>query len=551
MLIEIYCDRFVDHGKPRGRINLHSGLNVVLGSESGSNSIGKSTFLMIIDFIFGGTDYVDKLTDVQTEVGVHTIFFTFKFKDTLYHFGRSTGEYNKVLLCDSDYNVFEEKSISLEEYTNFLLKEYKLNLPGLTFRNAIGRFIRVYKRDTLDEEHPLHQAKQETAKYAIEGLLKILGLYSGIAEHSKIAKEAKERFTTFKNAQKYQLIPFVRTQKEYSSNEQRIKELADLAEDLVQKSSGGLLELDSVKAEQLSLAQTNLSNYKRQRTKLIAQLRSIRTDKELGPKKFKRSYEELQRFFPNVDMRRIETIEEFHKQLVDILEDEFSQAEDNLRATITLIDTEMGVIESNISNLGVASDLSKVVLDQYAAIDKELKTLVAANDNFIEVKRLSDTSKEYEQSLNNLVREQIAYMQQTINAEMSDINDWIYNGRKTSPTLLIKDASHYSFFTPRDGGTGSQYKGLVVFDLAMLNLTNIPLLVHDSVMLKHIADEAIERILIIYAETPKQIFIAMDKEGSYTEEAQKIMETAKILQLSKDKGALFGRTWNDIEKSER
>ena len=68
MLVEIMCDEFKDHGKPRGRIPLRAGLNTVIGSDTGSNSIGKSTFLMIIDFIFGGDDYVEKLIDVQTDL---------------------------------------------------------------------------------------------------------------------------------------------------------------------------------------------------------------------------------------------------------------------------------------------------------------------------------------------------------------------------------------------------------------------------------------------------------------------------------------------------
>jgi hypothetical protein len=137
-------------------------------------------------------------------------------------------------------------------------------------------------------------------------------------------------------------------------------------------------------------------------------------------------------------------------------------------------------------------------------------------------------------------------MQQAINSEMFKINHEIYNGRKTAPSLTISDASHYNFFTPRDGGTGSQYKGLVVFDLAMLNLTPLPLLVHDSVMLKQIEDDAIEKILQLYSRTPKQAFIALDKEGSYTAVAQKIMNDTKILQLTAGEGALFGRTWNEV-----
>lgn len=116
MLVEIMCSEFKDHGKPRGRIRLKAGLNTVLGSESGSNSIGKSTFLMVLDFIFGGSDYVDKLTDVQTEVGVHTINFAFRFKEEMYYFARSTGDYNIVIGCDSDYKPLPNGSVPV--YTN-------------------------------------------------------------------------------------------------------------------------------------------------------------------------------------------------------------------------------------------------------------------------------------------------------------------------------------------------------------------------------------------------------------------------------------------------
>ena len=42
MLREIICDKFKEK-----KIEFHDGLNVVLGDEQGSNSIGKSTFLMI------------------------------------------------------------------------------------------------------------------------------------------------------------------------------------------------------------------------------------------------------------------------------------------------------------------------------------------------------------------------------------------------------------------------------------------------------------------------------------------------------------------------
>ena len=47
MLKMIECDKFIEDGKPRGPINFKLGLNTVLGDDKASNSIGKSTLMMI------------------------------------------------------------------------------------------------------------------------------------------------------------------------------------------------------------------------------------------------------------------------------------------------------------------------------------------------------------------------------------------------------------------------------------------------------------------------------------------------------------------------
>ena len=60
MLKELYCDSFKENDKTRDKIIFSEGLNVVLGKKKNGeehNSIGKSTLLLIIDFIFGGENY--------------------------------------------------------------------------------------------------------------------------------------------------------------------------------------------------------------------------------------------------------------------------------------------------------------------------------------------------------------------------------------------------------------------------------------------------------------------------------------------------------------
>ena len=72
MLKKIICDKFIEN-----EIVFHNGLNVVLGDDIASNSIGKTTLLMIIDFIFGGNDYINKNKDVIENLGHHTFNFIF------------------------------------------------------------------------------------------------------------------------------------------------------------------------------------------------------------------------------------------------------------------------------------------------------------------------------------------------------------------------------------------------------------------------------------------------------------------------------------------
>ena len=84
MLVEIHCDEFMSYGKPRKPIIFHEGLNTVLGGQSADNSIGKSTFLLIIDYVFGGDTY--KYSDAAHKLKNHFIKFAFKFDNQHYYF---------------------------------------------------------------------------------------------------------------------------------------------------------------------------------------------------------------------------------------------------------------------------------------------------------------------------------------------------------------------------------------------------------------------------------------------------------------------------------
>ena len=127
---------------------------------------------------------------------------------------------------------------------------------------------------------------------------------------------------------------------------------------------------------------------------------------------------------------------------------------------------------------------------------------------------------------------------------MQEINDYIYSAQKKPPVINF-EGNQYTFFTTDDTGTGTSYKSMVVYDLSILELTQLPILIHDSVVLKQISDIAIEKILEKYLIVDKQIFISFDKITSYTSKSQEILKKNKVLALSAGGQELFGRSWND------
>ena len=204
MLIEIFCDKFKSNNETRPKIIFSPGLNVVHGSDNGNNSIGKSTFLMIIDFVFGGKDYVEKLTEVSNNVGDHIIYFAFQF-DKMYYFYRSTSkaEYKQVYECNENY---EPTGVvyKLDDYNSFLKSHYNITLPHLSFREIASKFLRIYNRENVDEKLPLRGFDDETEKSSIIKLVKLFDLFASIEELQKQYDDLDDKKDTFKKSTEFQ-----------------------------------------------------------------------------------------------------------------------------------------------------------------------------------------------------------------------------------------------------------------------------------------------------------------------------------------------------------
>lgn len=91
MLTRLWSPAFKKDGEPRPVIYLHAGLNIVEGADEAQNSIGKSTLLQIIDFIYAGNDFLNSdAVRLPQAVGHHAIHFTLRLNGTEHHFVRAT-----------------------------------------------------------------------------------------------------------------------------------------------------------------------------------------------------------------------------------------------------------------------------------------------------------------------------------------------------------------------------------------------------------------------------------------------------------------------------
>ena len=549
MLVRVQCDKFVANGKKRPAIEFHEGLNAILGDEDRSNSIGKSTLLMILDFVFGGEDYVKKCRDVQENVLEHTINFTFMFDGQEYHFARNTVDYMSVTKCDKDFRPIEgADKMHIDDFRDFLAEKYAVNTEGLSWRGAMSKFIRVYKRETMDEERPLQAAKQENVKDAIKKYMQQFGKYNVVDAQIKQADKAADERDAFRKTQQYEHIRAAKNQKEYDENEEKAAELEIQEQQLAENSSKGLLDLDSMQAQRLSELNEMLINYRRQRAKVQTQLNSLRREMTEGKKSFKKTFTELEKYFPQEEFRALTEVEQFHQSLAKVLTTEFKETEKDLATAYVLLGNEIVSIKEQIAEVKSVPNVTQAVLREYARITTELNNLREANKNFNTFEQLKKTAAEYAETRDEVIATQLSDIETIVNKKMREITARIVkNDIQRPPTLRLEKLGKYSFSTRDDGGSGAQFRGLITFDLANMEVSNIPFIVHDSDLLDPIEKPALTEIIREYDAVGKrgqQTFVSFRSLDFYAEEAQPLIKKRKVIELSGNGNQLFGRGWN-------
>lgn len=545
MLVEMFSPVFMDQGEIRPPIRFKKGLNVVLGKEDGANSIGKSSAMLAIDFVFGGDTYLK--SDGVKHIGHHTIFFAFQFCGQKHYFARATEDADKVFLCKENYDLMGPYWTK-DEFVNWLKVQYHMDFDGLSFRIALSSFFRIYGKDNTDERRPLRGIPGQDMEKSIALLVALFDRNKDIQVYRQNLAEEKKKLDVFKEARKYHFVSsLVGGKDKYEENLALIRDLEIQLSTLTEQADKGHTEEEIEKGKEKAqldaqrlMLETELQSKQRK-------LKLVTMSLEYGLYPTEADLSALQEFFPGVNLRKLYEVERYHQKLAQILDEQFSTEQQSIEGEIDSLNQQLAEVRTHISALGFIGNISKEFLDKHAEIKGKIDALKVQNEAFLTLKGLQDAKARADEILKKAIESILLEIETELNDKMREFDGQLHSEPRKPPYLRFDSYNRYKFETPDDTGTGANFRSMIIYDLAVLFTTALPAIAHDSLILKNISDGAIDGIMKIYEKSEKQIFIAFDKQAAYTVDTQAILERNCVLRLSDGNCELYGRPWNKEE----
>ena len=555
MLKRLLCDKFAPQYR---ELVFNRGLNIVLGDDVGSSAIGKTAFLNVIDYIFGGDAYYSG--DIQKNIGLHTIYFEFEFGDEHLYFYRDTGNTMSVFLCDDQWHFREE--MELPHYKRLLAEKYGCLSGSYGLDDIIAHFFRIYGHGNALEAAPYRSSIHEDDKKAIDFLMCLMGQSAVNAALSEKAKELGLRVNQFEKKVAEQDHDDEQLLRE---NQEKIESLTERYNELMDENEGyqfgylGFAEAnnDPVK-EKLNKLRDEVRRLIEARDRYQSQIETIQSVQETNVTSLTTEFERLKVFFPDANIIELERVEHFHKRIREILQQEAQEQVDKIQRVIVRYDSEIEMLKKRIQETGLTRKMAVATMSQCVEIQMQIERLQAENSVIEENIQKREERLKAEQELAQLLKTRkaaIDTLQGQINTRMQELYDAITGKKETSaPVLTINEDKTASFETPGNTSEGSAFKGLVIYDLALLSLREhcTPALIHDSNILSRIEADYLAPILEQYRECGYQVFISMDKPKETSPEAQKILFDHPLLQLAAGGGReLYGRSWSKLEQKQK
>lgn len=533
MLKEINCNQFI---KPK--IIFTKGLNSVLGDDVSTNSIGKSTFLMILDFVYGGNTFLSKNSGSIKHLGHLTFNFKFIFNEEEFLFSRQTENPEVISVCDANYNPLTD--ITVKEYTTQLLEKYDITYSHFSFRDIVSLFSRIWGKENYSVDKPLLSFPKEPDGDSISRIIKLFGVYHKIIEATEKLKDKKDSKKFLNGAIRKNYIPKI-TKTTFEKNSKQLEiienEILDIKDNIL-KFTLNIEELTNKEVIDLKVGKSNLL---KEQSLILNKI--TRIDLNLNQKSIKSKHlSRLSTFFENPNEEKIIEIETFHNKISTILTRELKASKEILEKENDFFVSKIEEIDLKISSLLSNVSSPKYIVDKIYELTIESNKLKNENRFYQEKIDITEEVKVIEINIDELIGSILAHIETSINTELVEINEKIHTKDKKIPVIKL-DRKSYHYDHSSNTGTGKSYSDLIEFDLAILKLTVLPFLIHDSILFKNIEDVSVDKIIEQYSSFEKQIFISIDGISKYNEESRKILNKTKVLELSKNR-KLFNTDWS-------
>lgn len=539
MLVKISCEKFRKdaNGNPES-FTFKDGLNIVLGTEDSKNSIGKSTLLLLIDFIFGGDDYKFHNNIVVRKMGHHLIHAYFLFDGKEYHYARGSKNPEEVYFFDDNNEV--AAVLSNTEYLKQLHDHYHLS-EDISFREAAAPYIRVYQRETTNEKYPINAAFRQPKDKAIEIFLKLFGKHKELDSLKEEIESLQDQISTFKKSSDYKYVEKI-DKKKYEKNVKTIKEDNDKLQELRKQYLDGTYSKDYQENKEALALLTTIETLKASKSQYESQISSIEKIKNKSSKDFENDLAELRQLFPGYDFKHLEDVEEFHQKLTTIFNEQSENEKKKALKAIEKLSEQILELEENYKKIKhIEKTVPEAVFQEMLRLESEVDRLTKQNKLYDENADNKESLDKKQTSLAEQGKTSLDEVQTIVNTQIEKINKNFYNGQRKAPLIKLTELSKYYFTIPDDEGTGSSQRALIMFDIAVLQTSQLPLLVHDSVISKQIEDYSIQEIIKLYAAVKgKQVFMVYDGNKNLDKTAQAIVDFSTRVTLGPDDRSLFG-----------
>ncbi|ECI2792831.1 MULTISPECIES: DUF2326 domain-containing protein [Enterobacteriaceae] len=532
MLKNIYCEKLI-----RKELIFKNGLNAILGPKNGANSIGKSSVLMLIDYVFGGDDFITLCKDVISQVGHLNIEFTFEFDGKSYHFIRNTETNNSVFFRNNE----EKLEWSIEDFRIFLAQKYGFSSNDPSLRNLVSRFTRIWGKDNYNPNKPLLRYTGEGYASIKEFLIKSFGYYNLIEEIEKKKSENEVNRKNIDIAFKQGFVKKVNL-KEYRQAKQDLN-VIDNKIDTIKKDLD--LFAANIKAildeKSLSLA-IEKDKYLKQKYSLESKLFRIEeniSDTKPIPKRY---FSKVVDFFPTVNIDKLNEVEGFHLSISKILSDELKKEKERLIFQLNEIDAEISIIDLKIKEIAASVGRPDEIIDEVLSLSikkKEVEDTVNYRERQDALKQASSTIKV---ELKEKTEEILSKISKLLNENLKLYNTKFYGSDRIPPQIIFSD-TNYIFEHHSDSGTGKSYANMLALDVSFLHTTKLPIAIEDSIVFKNVEVAAIEKIVNTLNTIDKQVFISLDQLNIYSEKTRSTLRKASFMRISR-KYPAFKVSWN-------